>query len=564
MREQVKAGAERIALIAPTAADARDVMVEGTSGILAVSWERDRDHRGRLIGLPSYEPSKRRLTWANGAQAALFSAEEPERLRGPQHDRLWCDELCAWKDAQGTWDMAMFGLRLGDDPKAMVSTTPKPIPLLRTLLKDPTTEVTRATTYANRANLAGAFLSKIVSKYEGTRLGRQELEGELLEDVAGALWSRGLLEALRVAPNDVPQLTRVLVSIDPAATSGEDADETGIICAGLGTDGHGYVLEDQSGVRKPGGADGWAAEAIALYKARKADRIIAEVNNGGEMVENTLRVIEPNIPYTAIHATRGKVMRSEPVSALYEQGKVHHVGSFGSLEDQMCAFTPDFDRSTAGYSPDRLDALVWALSELMVHDGAPAIPAEERDFVCEPIEIGETWPRVFAVDVSIDRVAALWAAVDKQNDTVYLTAEYAATRADFAVHAAAVRSRSKWIPGVIAPRAHGRAIAEGAALVERLTDLDLELSSVVCDDEAALGLVTQRIATKRLRVFRTLTDWLAEYRAYRRDASGKLDDQRNELMSATALICAAGIDAAITKPKQKARPNSTQRSAWGV
>jgi phage terminase large subunit-like protein len=204
VREQVKAGYERIALIAPTSADARDVMVEGTSGILSVSWQHDKDHKGRLVGLPSYEPSKRRLTWGNGAQATLFSAEEPERLRGPQHDSIWADELAAWKNAQDCWDMAMFGLRLGNDPKIMISTTPKPIPILRALLKEPTTAVTRATTFANRANLAGAFLDQIVKKYEGTRLGRQELAAEILDDIPDALWTRAGLDRDRRRPSEVP------------------------------------------------------------------------------------------------------------------------------------------------------------------------------------------------------------------------------------------------------------------------------------------------------------------------------------------------------------------------
>lgn len=551
-------GARRIAIVAPTAADARKVIVEGESGILAISppWFR-----------PNYSPSRRQLTWPNGAIATLYSAEEPERLRGPQHDLAWCDELAAWKYMQDAWDQLQFGLRLGDRPRVVITTTPRPVKLIKELLAravgdNPEVVVTRGTTQQNAANLAPTFLSTIVLRYQGTRLGRQELDGEVIDEVAGALWSRAEIDDLRVAPDQVPQLVRVVVAIDPGATSGENADESGIICAGLGTDGHGYILEDQSGIYKP---TEWAKEAIALHKARRGDRIIAEVNNGGEMVEATLRVVDPNVPYTAIHASRGKAMRAEPVSALYEQGKVHHVGSFGLLEDQMCAFTPDFDRSTAGYSPDRLDALVWALSELMVHDGAPAIPADERDFVCEPIDIPESWPRVYAVDVSVNRVAVLWGAVNKSEDVIYLTAEYVATRADFAVHAAAIRARPKWIPGVVAPRAHGRTIQDGGAIVDRLSALDLDLTSALCDVEATLGQMTQRITTQRLRVFSTLADWLAGYRRYRRDGSGRLPEDDAEMMNATALLCASGVDTAITKPSQKkARSSSGQRSAWGV
>jgi phage terminase large subunit-like protein len=357
-----------IAIVAETAADARDVMVgDGkgageASGLLQV---HPKDF------MPIYESSKRRLTWPNGAIASIYNATEPEQLRGPQHDGAWCDELAKWRYAQETWDQLEFGLRLGD-PRVCITTTPKPIKLLKEILKDPDTVKTTGSTYENAANLSEKFVKKVVRKYEGTRLGRQELEAEILEDVPGALWTRARIEDLRVAPVDVPQLRRVVVAIDPAATSGEDADETGIICAGLGADGHGYVLEDSSGHYKPyeldehGKPTGWAAEAIALFKARKADRIVAEINNGGEMVESTIRVVNANVAYKGVHASRGKAIRAEPVSALYEQGKVHHVGAFALLEDQMCAFTSDFDRKTAGYSPDRMDALVWALTELMV------------------------------------------------------------------------------------------------------------------------------------------------------------------------------------------------------
>jgi phage terminase large subunit-like protein len=350
--------AGRIALVAATAADARDVLVEGQSGILAVSppWFR-----------PVYEPSKRRLTWPNGAMATTFSAEEPERLRGPQHGAAVCDELGAWSRPE-TWDMLQFGLRLGRYPRCLVATTPRPTKLIRELLaregRDVT--VTRGSTYENRVNLAPGFFDQIIRKYEGTRLGRQELNAELLDDVPGALWSRARLEELRwPVYKSVPDLVRIVIAIDPATTSGEDADETGIIVAGKDAGGRGYVLADRSGHYTP---TEWAQAAIALYRQHKADRIVAEVNNGGGMVEATLRMIDPNVPYTAVHASRGKVVRAEPVAALYEQqpGRVFHVGAFSTLEDQMCGFTTDFDRKTAGFSPDRVDALVWALTDLLV------------------------------------------------------------------------------------------------------------------------------------------------------------------------------------------------------
>jgi predicted phage terminase large subunit-like protein len=347
--------ARRVALVGPTAADVRDVMVEGDSGLLAIAPDDDR---------PVFEPSKRRLSWDNGAVATLFSADEPERLRGPQHDFAWCDELAAWR-YPAAWDMLMFGLRLGDDPRAVVTTTPRPTKLIRELLADPKVAVTRGRTVENEANLAPAFLAQIVRRYEGTRLGRQELDGELLEDTPGALWQRSLIETARIPA--LPELSRVVVAIDPAAASGEDSDETGIVIAGQDTRGHGYVLGDVSGRYPP---SEWARAAITAFTAHAADRIVAEVNNGGEMVEATLRTIDPNVPFHAVRASRGKVARAEPVAALYEQGRVHHLGTFPQLEDQMCSFTADFDRAVAGYSPDRVDALVWALTELLVETRA--------------------------------------------------------------------------------------------------------------------------------------------------------------------------------------------------
>ncbi len=355
VRDQVlNQGRRRIALVAPTAADVRDVMVEGQSGILAIGAPDER---------PRYEPSKRRVIWPNGAIATTFSADEPERLRGPQHDAAWCDEIASWRYPEA-WDMLMFGLRIGKDPRVVVTTTPKPIKIIRELIADPSTVITRGSSYENRANLAPTFFAQIVHKYAGTRLGRQELDAELLEDVPGALWSRAQLEECRwPAYQNVPDLTRIVVAIDPAVTSGEDADETGIVVAGKDARGHGYVLADTSGRYPP---TDWARLAISLYRQHKADRIVAEVNNGGDMVEATLRMVDPNVSYVAVHATRGKVVRAEPVAALYEQGRIRHIGAFATLEDQMCGFTPDLDRKAAGFSPDRVDAMVWALTDLLV------------------------------------------------------------------------------------------------------------------------------------------------------------------------------------------------------
>jgi len=346
VREQVESGrSRRIALVAPTAADVRDVMIEGESGLLAICppWN-----------MPVYESSKRRLTWPNGAIATTYSAEEPDRLRGPQHDAAWCDEVAAWRYPE-TWDMLMFGLRLGVDPRCVVTTTPKPIPIIRNLLKNPTTAITRGSTYENRANLAEAFFEQIVAQYEGTRLGRQELYAEVLDDVEGALWTRALIDQHRVKV--APELKRIVVAIDPAITASDDSDETGIVVAGLGVDNHGYALDDLSLRASP---DGWARRAVEAYHARKADRIVAEVNQGGDMVEYTIRTVDPRASIKKVHAARGKQTRAEPIVALYEQGRIHHVGVLPQLEEQMCNWVPGMD------SPDRMDAAVWAFTELML------------------------------------------------------------------------------------------------------------------------------------------------------------------------------------------------------
>jgi phage terminase large subunit-like protein len=346
--------ARRVALIGPTAADVRNVMVEGQSGLLSVC----------PLGAdgPVYEPSNRRILWPNGAVAMCYSADEPQRLRGPQHDFAWADELAAWRYPQQAWDMLMFGLRLGRRPRAVVTTTPKPIRLLRDLVAAPTTRVTRGSTFANQNNLAATFLTAIVGKYEGTRLGRQELHAELLEQADGALWSRAMIEAARIPAGTQPQMRRQVIAIDPAVTTGDHADETGIVVAGLGIDGLAYVLRDVSGRFSP---NEWAQRAVNIFAEIGADRIVAETNNGGEMIALTLRTINPNIAFRAVTASKAKQARAEPVAALYEQGKVRHAGGFAALEDQMCNWEPGSGAS----SPDRIDALVWALTELMLEPG---------------------------------------------------------------------------------------------------------------------------------------------------------------------------------------------------
>jgi phage terminase large subunit-like protein len=326
-------------------------MIEGESGILRAHPPGNR---------PAWEPSRRRLVWQNGAVAHAFSADDPEQLRGPQFDAAWCDELGKWRRAEAAFDMLQFGLRLGIAPRQVVTTTPRPTPLIRKLVADPRTAVTRAATAANAMNLAPTFLSRIVARYRGTRLGRQELGGELLEDLPGALFPRATIEAARIAPGELPALRRIVVAIDPPASSRAGADACGIVAAGLGVDERLYVLADHSAARLS--PLEWASRAIALYRQLEADRIVVEVNQGGEMARAVLAEVDARVPVADVRATRAKVLRAEPVAALYEQGRVRHAGDFRELEDEMMNF--DAEGLSAGRSPDRLDALVWAITSL--------------------------------------------------------------------------------------------------------------------------------------------------------------------------------------------------------
>ncbi|KQP29433.1 terminase family protein [Methylobacterium sp. Leaf100] len=342
----------RIALIGETFADVRDVMIEGPSGLLSLDGPR-----------PRWSPSRRRLDWPNGAVGLAFSAEEPDSLRGPQFGAAWSDEIAKWRYADATWDMIQFGLRLGHAPRGLVTTTPRPIP--RRLLAEPTTVVSRSRTADNAQNLAPSFLDAVVGRYAGTRLGRQELDGELIEDRADALWTRAALEHTRVAraPED---LRRIVVAVDPPATSKAGADACGIVATGLAPSGHAYVLADATLARAT--PEAWAAAALALYHRLDADSLVVEVNQGGEMVTAVLGQVDASVPVIPVRATRGKYLRAEPVSVLYAQGRVHHVGALPALEDELCDFGPD--GLSSGASPDRLDALVWALTHLMLRGSA--------------------------------------------------------------------------------------------------------------------------------------------------------------------------------------------------
>lgn len=351
--DRAKKYKEPIAVIGKNAADVRDVQVEvGASSILKLSppWFK-----------PEYQPSKRRLIFPNGVLAILYSAEDPDLLRGPQHGSAWLDEFCKFQYPQELWDNLLFGLRLGNKPQAVITTTPRPIKTLKQIASDPKTVVTTGSTFENRYNLANVFLSEIKNRYDGTRLGRQELYGEILLDNPGALFNYTNLDQYRV--KQAPELKQIVVAIDPAITAEEDSNETGLIVAGIDEQNHGYTIEDASNIYHP---QEWALKAINLYDKHKANYIVAEVNQGGLMVVNTINQAAKSIGHSPIqvktvHATKGKYLRGEPVAVLFEQGRIHHVGNFPELEDQMTSFLPGDDRS-----PDRLDALVWAYYHLLV------------------------------------------------------------------------------------------------------------------------------------------------------------------------------------------------------
>lgn len=343
----------RIALVADNAEDAVKVMIKGRSGLLNVCPIEER---------PWFKPSEKALYWPNGAMAFYYSAEDAEQLRGPEHHMAWVDELAKFRNPIDVWDNLLMGLRLGEYPRICITTTPRPHPILKQIVSESDTELTRGSTYDNKANLPKRFLNKLEELYEGTRVGRQELHAELLTDIEGALFSTRLFDEhrLRAVPPEV-SLERVVVSIDPPATSSERSNLAGITVTGKGDDGHGYVLTDAS--LPQARPEDWAREAVKQYYLWEADCIVAETNNGGDMVESVVRSIQPDVPYKSVWASRGKVVRAEPASALYEQGKIHHVGVFEKLEEQLLMFAPGvkFDPED---SPDRGDSLVWGLTEL--------------------------------------------------------------------------------------------------------------------------------------------------------------------------------------------------------
>lgn len=369
IRQRVESGARSIALIAETQKDLEEVMV---ARLLKIS-------PPDMMPKVRYKPV--RLVWPNGAEALGYNGTEPDQLRGPEFDTAWCDELAKYRYARELWDMLQFTMRSGDDPRVLTTTTPRPIPVLREIMANPSTIITRGSTMDNKDNLAEAFIDAVVSKYAGTRLGRQELDGEILDDVPGALWTRAMLE--RAVCDNPPEMARVVVAVDPSGTDGDDdGDSVGIVVVGRGVDGRGYVLEDLTCKLSP---DAWARRACEAYHRWGADRLVAERNFGGAMVKSVIRTADASVAYKEVTASRGKTARAEPVSALYEQGRVSHVRGLTELEDQMTLMT------MSGYagegSPDRVDAAVWGLTETMLGHIRPKVDTAEA----APLSMTSRW-----------------------------------------------------------------------------------------------------------------------------------------------------------------------------
>lgn len=358
IRQWVASGqCKRIALISETISDVRSVMVEGISGILNISPDDER---------PKFYPSQNKLVWPNGAEAYLFSADRYDSLRGPQFDGAWIDEFAKFRYPQETWDQLSFSLRLGENPQVVITTTPRAIEIIQDMVDDPDVVVTRGSTFDNSTNLSPKFIQSIKKRYDGTRLGAQELYGEILNQADGALWTHEQLDGLKT--KKLPEMQRIVIAIDPAMTNHSESDETGIVAVGIGHDNRAYVLEDLSGRLPPGE---WARRAVDCYHRLKADRIVAEVNKGGDLVEGVIRSLDPTISFKSVRATRGKYTRAEPVAALYEQGKVSHINhGLEKLENQMCTYVAGISTK----SPDRLDALVWAVTELVLEQQGVAMP----------------------------------------------------------------------------------------------------------------------------------------------------------------------------------------------
>lgn len=500
-------------------------MVEGESGILSVFPDDQK---------PEYVKKPVQLTFPNGAVALGFNATEPDQLRGPQFDAAWMDEFAKFRYANEVWDMLQFCLRLGEDPKTLITTTPRPLKILKQILSERGTVTTYGSTFENKGNLAPKFLQRLTENYEGTRTGRQELYAELLDEAEGALWSRGQLDKCQV--KETPQLKRIVVAIDPAISNTEKSDETGIIACGLGYDGLGYVLEDASGRYSP---FEWAEKAIELYNKYSADRVIAEGNQGGDMVRSTLEVIDPNLPITIVHASRGKFARAEPVAALYEQNKVHHVAGLTQLEDQLTSWEP---LGNVG-SPDRLDALVWGITDLMLQMKNEVVKANVSDIEISGIEIPDHWPKCYAVNITSDKITILWAGWNLATGQLVVYADYQKTNPEPALVADVVKARGDWMSGL-----HCVDKLEIKTEIRPYKSKGMKLKPVVNDFEGGIENLKSLISQDQIKVCSTAINSLDNLRNLRREETGKLDLDKSPYVKCLSALVLRGRNSAKIKP----------------
>lgn len=531
------------AIVARTPGEARNTIIEGPSGIIKTTppWER-----------PMYQPSIKRLSWPNGSWATIYSDENPEELRGFSGLSALLDEFGKFRNPQACWDMLNYGMReaSADQPRRMITTTPRPIPILKAIEADRTTVTTWGTSYENQANLDTKWYLDVIVRQEGTRLGRQEISAEYLGDAAGALWSRASIDKCRIAKDRMPLMRRIVVSVDPATkddvdemSMDEEAAETGITVTGLGVDGNGYLLEDISGRYTP---REWGQAAVEAYRVWKADLIIGEGNQGGAMVRYVIETIDKNANFKMVHAKHGKQARAEPIASLSERSppRWYFVGTFPELEDQLTTWEP----MRGMPSPDRLDAMVWGGTELMISGGSEVFPTIDSAIAVKPVQISSIWPRVSACTVWGDGAAILWGAFDRASETLYLYEEAQfRRRPEMPVLAASIKKRGAWIPCLFDVKDDGRTDQDGEQLAADLAENGVTILDARLDMQVAISKIIQRIGTDQFRVFEPLERWRAEYRTYRRDEDGELAETGIPLLKAAGLIVQHGRDIAITE-----------------
>lgn len=534
-----------LAIVSRTPGEARNTVIDGPSGLLRVTapWER-----------PRYQPSLKRLQWPNGSYATIYSDENPDELRGFSGATAGFDEFAKFKHAQECWDMLNFGMRevTSDKPRRIITTTPRPLAILRKIEASASTVLTWGHSEENRANLDPEWYLDVIEPMKGTRLGRQEIAAEFLDDAEGALWSiamldRGRIDIDRKRPikEQLPLLRRIVIGVDPAGTSKEGTTaRTGIVVVGLGVNGHGYVLDDLSGRYTP---REWAKAVNDAYRVWGADLVVAEGNFGGEMVESTMRTVNENIPVKIVHASVAKQARAQPVSSLSERepARLHMAGLFPELEDELRTWEPERGLP----SPNHLDAMVWAVTELMITGEREVFPTVDKAITIPPRTVESIWPRVCALQVWPAGIAALWLARDRATDTVYLYDEMQFDRIDVAIAAEAIRRRGAWIPVLFDLEAENRSLDEGAALAYRIADLGVSIMNAKTDLGAGIDKILERVSTDRLKVFSTLERWRNQYRTYRVDEQGKLLEIGDQLLRASALLLQHGLDQAVTERK---------------